>query len=172
MEEIIAKSGVVGYALFFLVLLTTALIFYKFYTFKSFLKKKRPLISKIAQNLPSQTPNWKDLQQNQQLEIIESDLRVERRELEKYLSALANISSIAPLLGLLGTIVGMIHSTEGILKIDNTLLLRGISEALLTTAIGIVIAIPALLFYNFFILKVEKLLEEIKDRVLEKIKQQ
>lgn len=169
MEGIIEKSGWVGYALIFLALFTTALILYKFYIFRVFyLKKREKLIQKIHTGLFGQNPLWKSLRKDEILLLTETELRSEKRELEKYLSALANISSIAPLLGLLGTILGMIHSTEGILRVDNTMLLRGISEALMTTAIGIVIAIPAILFYNSFLVKVEKILDEIKETVLEK----
>lgn len=74
-------------------------------------------------------------------------------QLERYLSALATIASVAPLLGLFGTVVGMIE----IFASQNTgngatpmTLAHGISVALYTTALGLMIAIPTLLFWRYF----------------------
>lgn len=74
-------------------------------------------------------------------------------ELERYLNTLGTIASITPLLGLLGTVVGMIRVFSVITAqgIGNaTELSGGISEALITTAAGLTVAIPALIFYRFF----------------------
>lgn len=72
-------------------------------------------------------------------------------ELERYLNTLGTIASIAPLLGLLGTVIGMIKvfaviTSQGVG--DASVLAGGISEALITTAAGITVAIPSLLFYR------------------------
>jgi biopolymer transport protein ExbB len=74
-------------------------------------------------------------------------------ELERYLNTLGTIASITPLLGLLGTVVGMIQvftaiTTQGVG--NPTVLAGGISQALLTTAAGLSVAIPALMFYRYF----------------------
>ena len=73
--------------------------------------------------------------------------------LERNLSMLSTIASISPLLGLLGTVVGMI-TVFGNINVNgpanSDLLAAGISEALITTAFGLIIAVPAIVFYRFF----------------------
>ena len=73
--------------------------------------------------------------------------------LDRNLSMLSTIASISPLLGLLGTVVGMItvFSNIDVNGSANTdLLAAGISEALITTAFGLIIAVPAIVFYRYF----------------------
>lgn len=78
---------------------------------------------------------------------------VQIHKLEKNINMLGTIGAIAPLLGLLGTVLGIIASflaiTEGGLQ-DPTLLAVGVSQALITTAAGMIVAIPALVAYRFF----------------------
>lgn len=74
-------------------------------------------------------------------------------QLERFLNTLGTIAGIAPLLGLLGTVIGMIRMFFGILEHgvgDVTQLAGGIGQALITTAVGIIVAIPALMFYRYF----------------------
>jgi len=74
-------------------------------------------------------------------------------KMERGLPVLASIANIAPLLGFLGTVTGMIKSFGVIAKagLSNPgLVAQGISEALITTASGLIIAIPALAAFNFF----------------------
>lgn len=80
-------------------------------------------------------------------------------ELEKFLNTLGTIASITPLLGLLGTVVGMIKVFTAIMMHgvgDPTILAGGISEALITTAAGLSVAIPSLIFHRYF----ERLVDE------------
>ncbi len=80
-------------------------------------------------------------------------------ELERFLNSLGTIASITPLLGLLGTVVGMIKVFAAIMIHgvgDPALLAGGISEALLTTAAGLTVAIPSLIFHRYF----ERLVDE------------
>ncbi len=89
--------------------------------------------------------------------------------LERFLSALGSIASIAPLLGLLGTVTGNIR-LFGVLGDygsigDPALLAGGISEALLTTAAGIVVSIPAIIFYNYLVSKVNHIIIRLENRV-------
>ena len=85
--------------------------------------------------------------------------------LRRYLRVLNAIATISPLLGLQGTVFGMIHSFNQIAGSDamgkQELLAGGISEALLTTAGGLTVAIPALLSYLFFLGRVDKLVIEM-----------
>ena len=85
--------------------------------------------------------------------------------LEKYLAVLATITNIAPLLGFLGTVVGMILSFEVIATegLNNPgLVAKGISVALLTTAYGLVVAFVTQPFYNFFTSKIASHTREIE----------
>jgi biopolymer transport protein ExbB len=87
---------------------------------------------------------------------IENTGRAVAHRLERYLSALATIASAAPLLGLLGTVIGMIEifgsqSTSGGATGGNPAqLAHGISVALYNTAFGLVVAIPSLIFWRYF----------------------
>jgi biopolymer transport protein ExbB len=74
-------------------------------------------------------------------------------QLERFLNTLGTIAGVAPLLGLLGTVIGMIRMFLSILEHgvgDVTQLAGGIGQALVTTAAGLVVAIPALMFYRYF----------------------
>src|SRR5688500_10387336 len=77
--------------------------------------------------------------------------------LEKGLPVLATVAMIAPLLGFLGTVTGMINSFEALASVglnNPAAVARGISEALITTAAGLLIAIPVQMAYNYFITNV------------------
>ncbi|EIC20607.1 MotA/TolQ/ExbB proton channel family protein [Thiorhodovibrio frisius] len=97
-------------------------------------------------------------------------------EMERYLDMLGTIASVAPLLGLLGTVIGMIDVFAVIMQAgvgDPTVLAGGISKALLTTAAGLSVAIPALLFHRYFNSRVAHLaigMEEQSLRLVEVIK--
>ena len=102
-------------------------------------------------------------------ESLEAAGRKEVPILERYFTALYTISVITPLLGLLGTVMGMIHVFDTIVSEgggDTSLLAGGISEALITTASGLTIAIPVLIFYNFFTRKVDNLLVDMEHHSL------
>lgn len=81
-------------------------------------------------------------------------------ELERYLNTLGTVAAITPLLGLLGTVIGMIKVFTAI-RLEGTgnasVLAGGISEALITTAAGLTVAIPSLFFYRFFQRRVDEL---------------
>ncbi|MCK5831447.1 MAG: MotA/TolQ/ExbB proton channel family protein [Methylococcales bacterium] len=80
-------------------------------------------------------------------------------ELERFLNTLGTIASVTPLLGLLGTVVGMIKVFSAIMTHgvgDPGILAGGISEALITTAAGLTVAIPSLIFHRYF----ERLVDE------------
>jgi biopolymer transport protein ExbB len=85
-------------------------------------------------------------------EAIEDTGRHVVHELERFLNALGTIAAISPLLGLLGTVIGMIEAFDAITSQgvgDPRMLSGGIGEALITTAAGLIVAIPALLGYRY-----------------------
>ncbi len=90
-------------------------------------------------------------------------------ELERYLNALGTIAAITPLLGLLGTVVGMIKVFTNIMTVgvgNPAQLAGGISQALITTAGGLMVAIPALMFYRYFRGKVDGLVVDMEKESL------
>lgn len=104
-----------------------------------------------------------------QKEVLQEAANQEIPHLERYLSFLGTIAHISPLLGLLGTVTGNIRAF-GVLGSfgavsDPSVLARGISEALITTAGGIIVAVPAVIFYNFLVDKVGKILIKMESQV-------
>jgi len=97
-------------------------------------------------------------------------ISIEIRNLENYLGGLEVVASISPLLGLFGTVLGMIKAFLNLEKagsqIDPALLAGGIWEALLTTAFGLAIAIPALTAYHLFENKISNTRDKINDAVV------
>ena len=86
-------------------------------------------------------------------ECIEEAGRQVAHDLERFLNTLGTIASVAPLLGLLGTVTGMIQAFSAIVDQgigDPTILAGGISVALITTAAGLTVAIPSLVFHRYF----------------------
>jgi len=106
-----------------------------------------------------------DLSNDELKDLISDQGRQEVRSLEKGLVVIETIAGIAPLLGLLGTVVGMIKvftviSEQGLGQTQA--LSGGISEALITTVIGLSIGIPSLVLYNYFTDKAENLILDIE----------
>ena len=85
--------------------------------------------------------------------------------LEKHLKILGTIVTVAPLIGLLGTVMGMIKAFN-VIALQGTgepgALAGGISEALITTAVGLSIAIPSLIFYNYFMHRTDKIVRQFE----------
>ena len=90
-------------------------------------------------------------------------------ELERYLNTLGTVAAITPLLGLLGTVIGMIKAFNAI-KREGTgnavVLAGGISEALITTAAGLTVAIPSLFFHRYFQRKIDELVIYMEQEAL------
>ena len=105
-------------------------------------------------------------------ESIEEAGRHVVHSLELYLNTLGTIAAIAPLLGLLGTVIGMIKvfaviTVQGIG--DPGVLASGISEALITTAAGLTVAIPTLIFYRYFRGRIDGLVVSMEQEALKMV---
>ena len=90
-------------------------------------------------------------------------------ELERYLNTLGTIAAIAPLLGLLGTVVGMIKVFAEIMSQGTgnaSALAGGISEALITTAAGLCVAIPALAMHRYFLRRIDGIVVELEQQTI------
>lgn len=122
----------------------------------------RKLTNKHLKTLADQSPlgsifsaaiTHAHLQKNELKATVEDSGRHQVHEMEKYLNTLGSIAAITPLLGLLGTVVGMIKVFAAITVVgvgQPQELAEGISQALVTTATGLTVAIPSLLFYRHF----------------------
>lgn len=91
-------------------------------------------------------------------------------ELDRYIDVLGTIASVTPLLGLLGTVIGMIEVFGVIMDAgvgDPGVLAGGISKALITTAAGLSVAIPALMFHRYFNSKIDQLAMGMEEQALE-----
>ena len=96
---------------------------------------------------------------------IENAALFEIGRFEKNMVWLATVANVAPLMGFLGTVAGMINSFEALAEagLSNPgLVASGISEALITTATGLAIAIPVQLAYNFFMNKINKFVRDVE----------
>lgn len=94
----------------------------------------------------------------------------EVRDLSRYLQALATIGNIAPLLGLLGTVMGMIKAFMAIQqlggKVDASILAGGIWEAMLTTALGLSVALPVMVAHSYLTSQVDRYEARLQDGVV------
>ena len=102
-------------------------------------------------------------------ESIQETASIVVHDLERNLTALGTVAAIAPLLGLLGTVIGMIKVFSTIMiqgSGDAAILAGGISEALITTAAGMFVAIPTLIFHRYFHRKVDTLVLEMEQEAV------
>jgi len=100
------------------------------------------------------------------MKAIENQGLIELSKLEKGLVILATLTNVAPLLGFLGTVVGMIiafQSIEDAGEVEATLVAGGIKVALLTTALGLVIAIPVSIAHNYFVSRIDSLVIDMEE---------
>ena len=100
------------------------------------------------------------------MKAIENQGLIELSKLEKGLVVLATLTNVAPLLGFLGTVIGMIiafQSIEAAGEVEATLVAGGIKVALLTTAAGLVIAIPVSISHNYFVSRIDSLVIDMEE---------
>ncbi len=103
---------------------------------------------------------------------IQSSGTIEMSFLERGLVVISSVATIGPLLGFLGTVSGMINAFEAIAAADQVnakVVAGGISEALITTAAGLMIAIPAQAAYNYFVAQIDKFIIEMEEASTEMI---
>jgi len=112
----------------------------------------------------------RELPREQIKEAIEHAGKKEADKLHRYLAVLATIAIISPLLGLLGTVTGMIRVFQ-VISVQGVghpaALAAGISEALITTATGLIVAIPTLVVHNYFLKKANAYILEMESTSME-----
>lgn len=141
--EFIDKGGLIVYILIFLNVVGFTIIFWKFFT----LPRTYKILSNIKEALNPNLP-------------LNAQIEYEIKKLESGLTIIKNIAIVSPLLGLLGTVVGIYISFEDITQKglgDPTIFSGGIAVALITTIAGIIVSIPHQIAYNHFISRVDEL---------------
>ena len=113
----------------------------------------------------------RDYPETVQKDVIKDAANQEIPRLERNLASLGTITHIAPLLGLLGTVTGIMKAFDVLGRLgsvsDPSVLASGISEALITTVGGILVAVPAVIFYNYLVNKVNLILIKMENQVNE-----
>jgi biopolymer transport protein ExbB len=97
---------------------------------------------------------------------VETAASIEIAQLERGLIWLQTVANIAPLLGFLGTVSGMIHAFEAIAaaeEVSARLVATGIYEALITTAAGLIVAIPVQAAHNYFVSRIDKFVIDVEE---------
>ncbi|WP_456457165.1 MotA/TolQ/ExbB proton channel family protein [Thermovibrio sp.] len=187
--ELLQKSGVVGYLILLLSVISVAVIIEKLIVLRDssllpqnevsvfsellsqgkltdvieLCKSKRSFFSQLIYETVKVMAFFS---RDNFIRSYEVSARKKLTELERGLTLLATVAAISPLLGLLGTVLGMVK-IFGVLKGAGALgspqeLSAGIAEALLTTIFGLIVAIPAVIFYNMFQRKIDKIAAEIE----------
>lgn len=131
------------------------------------LRKNSPLGRILAAGLLNQQHSREVIK-----ESIEEAGRQEIHSLERYVNSLGTIASITPLLGLLGTVIGMIKVFSAITAVgvgNPAVLAGGIKEALYTTAGGLTVAIPAIIFYRYFRGRIEELVVDMENEAIKMV---
>ena len=127
---------------------------------------KKSCVASAVKKFLQKAPKGIDVQD---YEFILKEITIkETSPYESRLNLLASVISISPMLGLLGTVTGMIRACTNIAKYgagDAAIVADGIAEALLTTAAGLMIAIPVIVIYNYLNRRLEKMENEIDDVV-------
>lgn len=150
----IEKGGIIVYILIFLNIVGFTIIFWKFFT----LPRTDKMIKKIEKLI--------DLNMS-----IYPQIEYEVKRLESGLTYIKNIATIAPLLGLLGTVIGVYKSFEAIGQNglgDPSVFSNGIALALITTIAGLIVAIPHHIAYNHFISQIDSIELKAKKIIGEK----
>lgn len=96
---------------------------------------------------------------------MEREIMVETVKLEKYTSIVGTIGNIAVYIGLFGTVLGIVSSFHNISKIGSggiSVVIGGVAEALICTASGLLVAIPAVIAYNYFVRRVDNFITEME----------
>ncbi len=191
MLDILLKGGVVLWVIIFLSFVAAAIIIERLLYFKKTRVDEEKLFSRIKATVEKKhfdealficestvSPfttlmktgiEHRNYPKHIQKEVLQETANQEIPQLERYLSFLGSIAHISPLLGLLGTVIGNIKAF-GVLGSfgavsDPSVLAKGISEALITTAAGIIVSIPAVIFYNYLVDKVGKILIKMESQV-------
>ena len=161
----IDRGGIIVYILIFLNIIGFTIIFWKLVVIALSSNKRESLINEIISFAKDNNEEFKK-------DSIENFINRKIRKLEFGLNTVKIIASIAPLLGLLGTVIGVLESFDSITKSglgDPSIFSSGISVALITTIAGLIVAIPHYIGYNYIVGILDDIELKIQKEVLKKI---
>lgn len=161
----IDRGGIIVYILIFLNIIGFTIMFWKLVVIALFKNKRENLVSEIIIFAKENSQEFKK-------DSIENFINRKIRKLEFGLNTVKIIASIAPLLGLLGTVIGVLDSFDSITKSglgDPSIFSSGISVALITTIAGLIVAIPHYIGYNYIVGILDDIELKIQKEVLKKI---
>jgi biopolymer transport protein ExbB len=150
--QYIDRGGVIVYILIFLNVIGLSIMLWKIFVLVYTNKNKQTFIATLVQKIKQQNDETNTHK-------IQSLIDNEIKKLETGLNTIKIIASIAPLLGLLGTVVGILNAFDSISLSglgDPAIFSSGISIALITTVAGLIVAIPHYIGYNYFIGSIDK----------------
>jgi biopolymer transport protein ExbB len=196
MMDFLAKGGVLVGPILFCSVLALAIFLERLIRFSRIRIRGFGMVQKMAQHVrvgeqdkalavarESRSPMGRVL--GQAIEVLDQDRETletvvvhstdeEVREFSRYLQVLATIGNIAPLLGLLGTVLGMIKAFMVIQqmggKVNAAVLAGGIWEAMLTTALGLAVALPTMVAHSYLVARVDKYEAQLQDGTVTFIK--
>ncbi len=161
----IDRGGIIVYILIFLNIIGFTIMFWKLVVIALSSNKREFLINEIITFAKDNNEEFKK-------DSIENFINRKIRKLEFGLNTVKIIASIAPLLGLLGTVIGVLESFDSITKSglgDPSIFSSGISVALITTIAGLIVAIPHYIGYNYIVGILDDIELKIQKEVLKKI---
>ncbi len=183
MVEFLSKGGVIVIPILLCSVLAMAIFFERVIRFARMQSRGADLAAKVAELLAKggsedkalkfadesnspmgrvliQAIKAKDMDREMLETVIISSTDEEVRDLSSYVQALATIGNITPILGLLGTVIGMIKAFMVIQqmggKVNAAVLAGGIWEAMLTTALGLSVALPTMVAYSYLVARIDK----------------
>jgi len=165
LNDYMEKGGFIMYILLTFSILGFTIVIWKFIILQISKRKVKIISSDLLKNINEKT---KDNQNPLYIELINEETEFKLLQLEKGLNTVKMIATLSPLLGLLGTVIGIFDSFEQISKhnMDFSFFANGISLALITTIAGLIVAIPHLIAYNYLIKSVDVLEKIIKKDIL------
>ena len=161
----IDRGGIIVYVLIFLNIIGFTIMFWKLVVIALAGNKREILINEVITFAKHNNEEFKK-------ESIENFINRKIKKLEFGLTTVKIIASIAPLLGLLGTVIGVLESFDSITKSglgDPSIFSSGISVALITTIAGLIVAIPHYMGYNYIVGILDDIELKIQKEVLKKI---
>jgi biopolymer transport protein ExbB len=160
----IERGGIIVYILIAMNVIGFTIMFWK--SFVIFLAKFK--LEKIALELLSELHVTKEYQ----IASIHASVALRVKKLESGLNTIKQIASISPLLGLLGTVIGILNSFDSISHLglgDPSVFSSGISVALITTVAGLIVAIPHYIGYNYFMGALDSIEIKLENMIIEKL---
>lgn len=163
--EYMHRGGIIVYILIGFNIVGFSIMLWKFLVYTTIKFKKEKITQCIVDTLKNSNNKFEE-------KTLKNAIDKQINKLENGLNTVRIIASIAPLLGLLGTVVGVLNSFDSITKSglgDPAIFSNGISIALITTVAGLIVAIPHYIGYNYLVGYLDKLEHKIEESVISKL---